>query len=119
MHAAAAAGSGAKSDACCCRHPPFHFADFVSEHLGEDRHGAEISLATCKRCATRWIHYLVEEPHYSRSGRWWRVEVPPQGEYRVSVDDARSLVARSPEGFAGGSYHGSQGYLVMAPIHVF
>ena len=55
---------------CACRRPPFRFQDYDTEPIGEDRHGAEISVSICKRCGVLWLAYLIEEPHYSRSGRW-------------------------------------------------
>jgi len=58
---------------CNCRKPPFHFPGFTVLELGEDLSGASISVATCKKCGAKWLNYLIEEPHHTGSGRWWRV----------------------------------------------
>lgn len=103
---------------CPCRRPPFHFADYDTVQLGEDSHGAEVSLSTCKHCGTFWLEYLIEEPHYSRSGRWWRVEVPPESRDKVSASTAREFIELQPRGFVGGSYFNSRGHAVAGPIHI-
>jgi hypothetical protein len=55
--------------------PYRRYADYDTVHLGEDDRGAEITLSTCKSCGTIWLAYRIDEPHYRRSGRWWRVEI--------------------------------------------
>jgi hypothetical protein len=105
-------------DACTCRQPPFWFVDYYTVHLGEDSRGADISLLTCKHCGATWLTYLIEEPHYSRSGRWWRVEITAENTIAVSAATARQCVERSAEGFAGGSYFNSRGHAITAPIKV-
>jgi hypothetical protein len=104
--------------ACTCRHPPFWFVDYYTVHLGEDSHGADISHFTCKHCGATWLMYLIEEPHYSRSGRWWRVEIKEKNTNAVSAATARQYIERSAAGFAGGSYFNSQGHAITAPIKV-
>lgn len=56
--------------ACTCRRPPFHFQDYDTVAIGEDEYGADISISLCKSCGAAWLQYLIEEPHYSRAGRW-------------------------------------------------
>ena len=63
-----------------------------------------------------WLEYLVEEPHHSHSGRWWRVEVSPTDYGALSAATARTVVERAAKGFAGGSYFDSRGFEVTAPI---
>jgi hypothetical protein len=106
----------AMSEACACRRPPFRFQDYDTVLLGEDKHGAEVSVSLCRYCGATWLKYLIEEPHYSRSGRWWRVEIPAQGRKEVSAETAREWVEQSAEGFAGGSFFDSQGHAIAAPI---
>ena len=101
---------------CSCRRPPFQYTDYDTEHSGEDNHGADIAVSTCKACGSVWLKYLVEEPHHSRSGRWWRVELPADAAKGVSAASARGLIECSAEGFAGGSYYDSQGHAISAPI---
>ncbi|MCS0631866.1 hypothetical protein NX786_21275 [Telluria mixta] len=111
----APAGQG---HACCCRHPPFRFVDYDSVELGEDSRGAEVSLATCKSCGAIWLKYFIDEPHYPRSGRWWRVEIAAADASAMSAAAARECVERSREGFAGGSFFDSHGHAITAPIKV-
>lgn len=104
--------------ACICRHPPFRFADYDTVELGEDSRGAEVSLSTCKSCAAVWLTYRIDEPHYHRSGRWWRVEITAGDAGALSAATARERVERSPEGFVGGSFFDSPGCATTAPITV-
>lgn len=101
---------------CACKQPPFRFDGYDSTMLGEDQQGAEVSLSKCKRCGITWLMYFIEEPHYSRSGRWWRVEVAPDHALELSALSARQYVENSSAGFAGGSYFNSSGHVVTAPI---
>ncbi len=103
---------------CPCRQPPFRFSDYDTIRLGEDSHGADVSLSTCRSCGAAWLVYLIEEPQHSRSGRWWRVAIPAADRHAVSTATAREVVERSAEGFAGGSYFDSPGHAVGAPIKV-
>ncbi|MFL6634284.1 MAG: hypothetical protein ACJ8HJ_18435 [Massilia sp.] len=114
-HVETSAGSGG---ACICRHPPFRFTDYATVELGEDDRGAEIELSTCKSCGTVWLKYLIDEPHHHRSGRWWRVEIAAADATAVSAATAREWVERSPAGFAGGSFFGSTGHAIAAPIRI-
>jgi hypothetical protein len=103
---------------CKCQAPPFHFADYDIVELGEDLHGAEASLWTCKLCGATWLKYLIEEPHFSQSGRWWRVVVPSEKQTTMTALSAKAFVQQQQEGFAGGSYFRSTGHKVSAPIRV-
>jgi hypothetical protein len=110
---------GSERLSCACRQPPFPARDYRIDELGEDAHGAAASLQTCRRCGAVWLKYLVEEPHFSRSGRWWRVEVAPGREGLATAATARACVEAAPCGFAGGSWFDSAGHAVAAPIAVF
>lgn len=103
---------------CKCQRPPFYFTDYDTVENGEDARGAEVSLSTCKRCGAVWLTYLIEEPQYSRSGRWWRVQVVPECMAEVSVASARAYIERQPHGFAGGRFFNSSGHPIVGPIHV-
>lgn len=104
--------------ACTCRRPPFHFQDYDTVSIGEDKYGADISISRCRCCGAAWLKYLIEEPHYGRSGRWWRVEIPAESQKAVSAETAREYVEQSAKGFAGGSFFNSQGNVIAAPIKV-
>ncbi|MDD5285970.1 MAG: hypothetical protein PHD54_08930 [Desulfuromonadaceae bacterium] len=103
---------------CKCETPPFHFLDFDQEVVGEERYGAEVFLEKCAVCGRTWLKYLVEEPHYSRSGRWWRVPVQSDQIAIISAETARAFIERQPWCFVGGSYFDSTGHLVRAPIKI-
>ena len=118
MDSASRSSGATRGHPCSCRRPPFRHTDYDTKHIGEDRHGADAAVATCKACGSVWLTYFIEEPHYSRSGRWWRVELPTDALKEVSAASARALIERSAEGFAGGSFFNSQGHAITAPIRV-
>jgi hypothetical protein len=103
---------------CTCSKLPFNFMHFKTVALGEDSFGAEITINTCKKCGLAWLKYLIEEPHYSRSGRWWMTALPTQGSSGLSVANARQYIERQAECFAGGSYFKSTGHHISAPIKI-
>jgi hypothetical protein len=103
---------------CHCKRPPFHYADYDTLQLGEDARGAEVSFETCRHFGAVWLNYLIEKPQYSRSGRWWRVEVSPESKDVPSAARAREFIERQSEGFVGGSFFNSQGHAIVAPIHI-
>ena len=103
---------------CFCTRPPFRGEDYNIVEIGEDGSGAEISLSTCKCCGTIWLTYSIEWPHYSRSGRWWRVEVAAENNRSVSAATAKAFVESAAEGFVGGSFFNSRGHAITAPINV-
>lgn len=86
--------------------------------LGDDGKAEAISLETCRHCGAAWLKYLIEDSYYSRSGRWWRVEVPALDRASLSAATARDYIEHAGAGFAGGSYFGSAGHAVEAPIRV-
>lgn len=103
---------------CTCRIPPFYFDGYEATELGEDAQGADVSLLTCKRCGCVWLKYLLEEPHYSGAGRWWRVELTQENLADISVATARDFIESQASGFAGGSFFNSSGHQIEAPINV-
>jgi hypothetical protein len=103
---------------CPCRTPPFHHADFEVEHLGHDGVDAEVTIQTCRRCGTDWLRYFIEEEFRSRSGRWWRVEVPEPRDPILLAGTARDFIERQADGFAGGSHFESTGHRIVAPIRI-
>ena len=106
------------SNDCACHVPPFRFTDYETVDLGADPRGAEVSLETCRRCGQVWLKYLIEEPHYSRSGRWWRATVPPERRGEIGAANARAFVEAQPAGFVGGSFFDSTGKSVSGPLRI-
>lgn len=102
---------------CLCRTPPFDYKNFERTALGEDSQGADVSICMCKSCGTKWLKYLIEEPYYTKAGRWWQVEVKPGIE--VTPKNAKVIVEAQRDGFAGGSRFNSTGFAVHAPIRVY
>ena len=103
---------------CQCKRPPFRYVDYLTVQLGEDARGAEVSLETCRHSGAVGLNYLIEEPYYSRSGRWWRADVPPASKEVPSAAGAREFIERQSEGFVGGSFFNSQGHAIVAPIYI-
>ena len=105
-------------DACKCATPPFWYLDYETAELGDDEHCAEVTLDTCKHCGQVWLKYLIEEAHFSRSGRWWRIALSDEQLSQVTAGNARELIEHQAWAFVGGSYFDSPGRKVDAPIHV-
>ena len=103
---------------CKCETPPFLFSDYVEKEIGVDTFGAEISLHRCKCCDKTWLKYLMEEAHYTKSGRWWRVAVPQEVCASVTAEMARPYIEHQPWCFIGGSYFDSTGKLQSSPIKI-
>ncbi|WP_072427073.1 hypothetical protein [Chitinimonas taiwanensis] len=55
-------------------------------------------------------------PHYSQSGRWWRVAISAQQAASMQAGTARDFIQQQAEGFAGGSFFRSSGHRITAPI---
>ncbi|MBU2983979.1 hypothetical protein KO528_01330 [Saccharophagus degradans] len=100
---------------CACEKPPFNYLDYKTTNLGEDNNGAEVSIDHCKKCGSNWVKYLIEEPHYSNSGRWWRAI---SSEPALSADIAKEYIQSREWCFIGGSFHNSTGKKVYAPITI-
>lgn len=103
---------------CVCSKPPFHFKSFDTESIGEDSLGAEITIDTCKKCGQSWLKLLIEQPHHSRSGRWWRVAVSAENSKTLVVANIRAFIEQQTECFVGGSFYESSGHLLRAPIKI-
>lgn len=87
-----------------CKNPPFYFEDYEIEELGVDENFkyAEVTVDTCKKCGAKWLEYLIEEEHYTKSGRWWRT--PIEGNYfnNLTALNAKEYLELSEWCFVGG-----------------
>lgn len=100
---------------CKCEEPPFNYLDYKSFNLGEDKNGAEVSINKCNECGTSWVNYLIEEAHYSNSGRWWRAKLNVSD---MKIDEAKTYIQTQKWCFIGGSFHNSTGKMLHAPIKI-
>jgi hypothetical protein len=103
---------------CRCQQPPFHYLDFAREQIGMDAFNADVSIDTCNSCGTLWLVYLIEDEHYTKSGRWWRLPISAADRKALAPDDARAIIERSGWCFVGGSFHNSTGFRKDGPIVV-
>ena len=94
---------------CTCEQPPFHYLNFAREEIGEDHYGAEVAIETCRECNRMWLVYLIEEPHYTKSGRWWRVPITPLERINFQPQAARQFIESKDWCYIGGSFYGSPG----------
>ena len=95
--------------------PPFHYANFDAEQLGVDETNGcfgEVSVLTCRRCGSKWLHCLFENESVSRSARWYRGLVTTPMLAELTPERAVGLLERLPWRFCGGSYFDSTGVLV-------
>jgi len=93
---------------CHCESPPFDYRDYEIIDLGMTSDYADISIEVCKKCGVRWLKYLIEEEHISKSGRWWRarLELPV-----IDKEAAKEYIESQKSCFTGGSYFGHSGKL--------
>lgn len=97
---------------CRCHCPPFHFADYTTVEIGEDktngRYG-EVTVHICKLCGTHWLRYFVEYEHRSGAGRWYRGVVEAHLIDKIRTEDAVRYLESLPAYYFGGSYFGTTG----------
>lgn len=105
--------------ACDCSTPPFRADRFEATELGMDDRYAEIAIETCRTCGRPWLRYRIEDEFRSRSGRWWRVPVPPSERDGMTAANARAFLERQRWGFLGGSHFESSGREWTGEIHVW
>jgi hypothetical protein len=106
---------------CRCMTPPFYFLDYDSQSLGVDETNGrfgEVTIETCKACGRKWLHYFVEYPSFSESGRWYRGLVTPEILKLITPERAPELLAGLPWHFSGGSYFRTTGRRGTGPIMI-
>lgn len=100
---------------CSCEKPPFIYSNYDSDELGCDSTGAEVSIHTCKKCSKSWLKYLIEQPHYSKSSRWWLATLSATS---ISTELAKNYIESQKSCFIGGDYFESTGKKIGAPIKI-
>ena len=90
---------------CACQNPLFHYRDFDSLELGSDSTNGDVSLHTCKKCSTKWVGYLVEWPHFSKSTRWYRTPITAEEALTLTAENAKDYIEKQEWCFAGGDYY--------------
>jgi hypothetical protein len=103
---------------CSCDKPPFQYLEYDTESLGYDSDFGEVSVDTCKKCNKQWLKYLIEEEHYSKSGRWWRIPIKNINNKKLTVKDAKSFIESAEWCFIGGSYYEGKISKITAPIKI-
>lgn len=104
---------------CTCQNPPFYYLDFDEIDLGWDPRYGEVSIQTCKKCGTKWVKYLIEEEHHSKSGRWWRAQISNEDNLALTAGNAKEYVERQEWCFVGGSFYEVGIHKIMKPIKVY
>jgi hypothetical protein len=109
------------AETCPCQAPDAGASVFVSQSVGVDttagRFG-DVSLLTCKTCGSLWLHYYVVYEGVSRSGRWFRGQIPPALTEELDPLTATQRLAQLPGYFYGGSYFASTGQWGKGPVPV-
>lgn len=98
---------------CECQNPKANYLVFDSEQIGiDDKNGryGEVSIKTCKKCRSKWLHYFVEYESFSRSGRWFRGEIAKDIVSKITAENAEEYLNKMDSCFAGGSYFESNGF---------
>lgn len=88
---------------CSCLQAPRQDL-FLTSDLGMDQVYGEVTLLACPQCGRHWLRYTYENEAFSRSGRWYLGHISRQQARRVTVGEARELLARLDWYFYGGSY---------------
>ena len=86
--------------------------------LGVDFNYGEVSINTCKKCKTKWLKYLIEEEHYTKSGRWWRVPIDISIANSLTAENAKELLESLDWSFIGGSYYDGKIRKIEKPIKI-
>ena len=107
-----------KMKTCKCETPPFYYADFHSAELGVGSHYADVTIQTCKKCGKKWLKFLIEEEHYTKSGRWWRAPVEPEKLSSITAENAKQFIESLDWCFVGGSYYDGKIQIEKRPIKI-
>lgn len=89
---------------CLCHEPSTPHLNFDYSYLGTDEHYADIRIALCKQCGTKWLWYLYENEAFSHSGRWYRGVLNKE----IAPEDALTYLSRLEGYIYGGSYFGGK-----------
>lgn len=103
---------------CNCNKPPFYYLDYNSIYLGTDDNYADITIDTCKNCGKKWLKYLIEEEHYTKSGRWWRAPIDSSIVNILTAENSKELIESLDWCFVGGSYYDGNIHKEERPIKV-
>jgi len=103
---------------CQCKRPLCDHKTFQSNVIGEDQNGAEVEILICNKCGQHWLKYLIEWPHYSNSGRWWRARVSEFEASSISANNVKSYIEQQPWCLVGGSFYDQGAHKISAPIKI-
>ncbi len=102
----------------CCT-PPLNASDFISNELGTDSTNsthAEVRIDQCKQCGAYWIHYQLENPAFSKSGKWYRGSITAENSKTITSENAAAYIELLNWYFYGGSYFSSTGTVGFGPL---
>jgi len=103
---------------CLCFSPPFEFKNFDERHIGTDDRYGEVSVHTCKKCGSTWLHYYLVHEAYTESGRWYRGLITEDMAGVMKPETAVSILENLEWHFVGGSYYRSCGKKITGPIYI-
>jgi hypothetical protein len=101
---------------CRCAKPPFYYKDYEINIFGEDSTYGEISINKCKKCGTYWLKYLIDEPQYTKSGRWWWVEISKNQSESLTLEDVKDYIMSQDVCWVGGSFYEQGIHEIKKPI---
>lgn len=103
---------------CTCFDLPFCYLDFDTLDLAPDGSLAEAQIDTCKKCGTRWVKYMIEQPYFSKSGRWWRAPISKTDSSALTANNAKAYIEQQEWCFVGGSFYDGKIKIKTRPIVV-
>ena len=102
---------------CKCKTPPYSYLDYEIIELDKNNQG-QARLQTCKICGSVWVNYLIEEPHYTKSGRWWRAEIQSSDFGYLKIENVKSYIESQESCFVGGSFYELGIHRQSKPIYI-
>ena len=115
-------GKHKKKCSCVREGTPAGTGPTTQLELGEDPNCSEMSEVTMWKCGGCdeffWLRYLIEQPQYSKAGRYWEVKISAKDAEGFSADNAKRFIEDQDWCIAGGSYYDQGRHIQTRPIAV-
>jgi hypothetical protein len=111
-----------KKCSCAREGPLLGHGSTETMELGEDPNCQDMTEVTMWKCGAcdefYWLKYLIEQPQYTKAGRYWEVKISAEDADGFTADMARSFIKDQDWCFVGGSYYDQGRHIVKRPIWV-
>lgn len=105
---------------CVCETPPLLYLNYISCCIGVDKTNgyADVDIMQCIHCKRKWLKYLVEFEHISKSGRWYKGIVHEKDLYQITPENSIKYIEELDWYLYGGSYFSSSGMIGSGKIEL-